>query len=628
MAWDYSAGASQWNITYVPDENFTSYYTITDTNGATYTGSYNGYAGMAEPSFTGCAGYTLTDGSWSGTTYSATINFPFAVSSNSVSNPTFIGQFHNKSNYYSEDFLWHASDASVIVHDGDLPDATSAEQDKYKWKIIPSISGLEISFTVKNVSTGTYIYSTATSNDHTTGVSLSATATPVQYLTISATDHVTTPYVLYIPSKKTYLSVGSVNGDASQKLGVYTSTHDGLSVGFLTYSDLIARYWTKNGIATKLTMLDKCGYPAANNDYAAALVGVQTAMNSSRYAGNATNYGNLYTWYNGLLAADVILPTAGFYTFRSSASWTYSNLYLMGTNSTTQTTCAALYATDNENYSDKGTIWYYDGTYMHNYSNGYAAVKDDSSMLGVATAAGVAGTTIAFQKASQTEWGSLNLKFATNRYLYANNGYTDAADGSSGLGYNWNVTAVTTLPISMNEVSGDYFSTIKLPVAVVIPEGLFAYSATVDDDVLTLTKVVENGVLAANIPVILYSASDVTSLVVSDKTGVSPEDNALSGTIAAATVTANENYVLSKNSSDVVGFYKYSGTEMPGFKAYLHQEGSNIKAFSFSFEDIEDAIRAIESKDSGFDIYDIAGRRVQQARKGLYIINGKKVMVK
>ena len=67
---------------------------------------------------------------------------------------------------------------------------------------------------------------------------------------------------------------------------------------------------------------------------------------------------------------------------------------------------------------------------------------------------------------------------------------------------------------------------------------------------------------------------------------------------------------------------------MPGFKAYLpaSAKSNGVKAFTFSFEDVEDAIRAIESENSNLEIYDIAGRRVQKAQKGLYIVNGKKVM--
>jgi hypothetical protein len=191
------------------------------------------------------------------------------------------------------------------------------------------------------------------------------------------------------------------------------------------------------------------------------------------------------------------------------------------------------------------------------------------------------------------------------------------------------IEPVDELPITMHEVDGANYATIKLPVAVEIPSGLSAYSAVADGTTLTLTKVVENGVLAANTPVILYSESDVESLAISNEAGTSPGTNELSGTIAAISTPTGTNYVLSKLEAKEVGFYKYTGSTIPGFKAYYNvPAASPVKGFTFSFEDAEDAIRAIESENSGLEIYDISGRRVQKAQKGLYIVNGKKVMFK
>ncbi len=204
----------------------------------------------------------------------------------------------------------------------------------------------------------------------------------------------------------------------------------------------------------------------------------------------------------------------------------------------------------------------------------------------------------------------------------------------SNANYNVKFEPLTSLPISMHQVpesTGSYYATINLPVAVEIPSDLKAYSAVANNNtqILTLTKVVENGVLKANSPVILYSETGVTSLDISNETGYSPDgSNELEGTIAAENVEANENYILSKNGDDV-GFYLYNNTVMPGFKAYLPADATtDVKAFTFCFEDVEDAIRAIECENSGLEIYDVAGRKVQKAQKGLYIVNGKKVMYK
>jgi hypothetical protein len=225
--------------------------------------------------------------------------------------------------------------------------------------------------------------------------------------------------------------------------------------------------------------------------------------------------------------------------------------------------------------------------------------------------------------------GTLRINGGNYLAADAGNDYVWTSSYGAETSKYWQFTEATSLPITMNASGGAYYATINLPVAVEIPSGLSAYSATALGDVMTLTKVVEGGVLAANKPVILYSESSVTSLTISNETGSSPAGtNELLGTTAALTVTANENYVLGTGSAGV-GFYKYNNTVMPGFKAYLPASATaSAKAYTFSFEDVEDAIRAIESENSGLEIYDISGRRVQKAQKGLYIVNGKKVMFK
>jgi len=106
---DYTSSTSIADNTITVVYTHTIDYTLTDANGATYTGSYSGIVGE-EPVFTGCAGYSLSDITWDGYSFTATINFPFAVSTH-----TFIGQFHNKRGYNSIDFLWHAESTGVLM---------------------------------------------------------------------------------------------------------------------------------------------------------------------------------------------------------------------------------------------------------------------------------------------------------------------------------------------------------------------------------------------------------------------------------------------------------------------------------------------------------------------------------
>lgn len=276
--------------------------------------------------------------------------------------------------------------------------------------------------------------------------------------------------------------------------------------------------------------------------------------------------------------------------------------------------------------ANASTIFYLDGNKLLSYTTGFYVTATCEP--------GTVGSTPSTYEFTPDGTAIDEFKIAGNSaYLYS---WVDTYDcfDRNGSTYadqcHMKVEKVTSLPITMRPGTKDgaYYATINLPVAVTIPSGLSAYSATADGTVMTLTKVVEDGVLAANQPVILYSKSDFDELAIATTAGTTAGSNELEGTIAAESVTANQNYVLGEHA-DVVGFYKFGGTTMPGFKAYLPVgKTSNVKAFTFRFEDVEDAIRAIESENSGLEIYDIAGRRVQQAQKGLYIINGKKVLFK
>ena len=89
-------------------------------------------------------------------------------------------------------------------------------------------------------------------------------------------------------------------------------------------------------------------------------------------------------------------------------------------------------------------------------------------------------------------------------------------------------------------------------------------------------------------------------------------------------------YVLSKKSKGV-GFYKWTGGKLGAGRVYLpvepNVEGAN--EFCAFFEDTTDAIQAIESAEQLVGpYYDLQGRRVEKPTKGVYIVNGQKVIIK
>lgn len=89
----------------------------------------------------------------------------------------------------------------------------------------------------------------------------------------------------------------------------------------------------------------------------------------------------------------------------------------------------------------------------------------------------------------------------------------------------------------------------------------------------------------------------------------------------------NFNYILNK-VNDTVGFYRAAGQKVAAGKAYISVAGAGVK--SFFLPGMTDGIQAVEAqgKMENAEIYNLAGQRVNAAKKGIYVINGKKVMVK
>lgn len=89
------------------------------------------------------------------------------------------------------------------------------------------------------------------------------------------------------------------------------------------------------------------------------------------------------------------------------------------------------------------------------------------------------------------------------------------------------------------------------------------------------------------------------------------------------------------NKSKGVGFYRWTGEELGAGRVYLNvigQGGSNAHEFVGFPEEDENGTTAIQDIESTEPItgpfYDLQGRRVDNPTKGIYIVNGKKIIIK
>ena len=168
------------------------------------------------------------------------------------------------------------------------------------------------------------------------------------------------------------------------------------------------------------------------------------------------------------------------------------------------------------------------------------------------------------------------------------------------------------------------------------------YTVTgVENERVQITEVTE---LAANVPYLIKNegSSDFSETLSGWGTATADKvDGTLTGVYTAQIIAASVDataeddgelrYVL-QTQNDGQAFYKVDAdfTATP-YKCFLTvaapKTGSTVKAFFLDFGG-EDAINGIEAETENAEIFNLAGQRVNKAQKGIYIVNGKKVLVK
>ena len=82
------------------------------------------------------------------------------------------------------------------------------------------------------------------------------------------------------------------------------------------------------------------------------------------------------------------------------------------------------------------------------------------------------------------------------------------------------------------------------------------------------------------------------------------------------------------NGSNGVGFYLANNQQVGVHRAYLNVPAEGAPFFGLNFDDETTGIRNIERTINDNQYYTLDGRRVAEPTKGLYIVNGKKVVIK
>lgn len=194
--------------------------------------------------------------------------------------------------------------------------------------------------------------------------------------------------------------------------------------------------------------------------------------------------------------------------------------------------------------------------------------------------------------------------------------------------------AFTTKALTVGNVSAN-IATYSSPFPVNLPDGVDAYIAKQEgENNVVLQKI--TGALPANTGVILSSETAKEYIPTARTTEalatVNAADNMLKPTTGSAVAADVNAYILSQNNGTAV-FKKLSSSDrtIAQYKAYLTLDGAQsaqLMNFAFAGSDLTGIQNVTETSAKSKTAYDLAGRKVGKLQKGIYIVNGKKVIVK
>ena len=286
----------------------------------------------------------------------------------------------------------------------------------------------------------------------------------------------------------------------------------------------------------------------------------------------------------------------------------------------------------------------YDGTNGLTITNGTKTNYWDHQYSVVAGSVDVSKEYIMLITAKGTSAANIHCNFA------------NARDGIFGVTTDWSTAEVlfgtpdATEWRGVNIQTGDYVGTINVKNASLHPvvEGslvevgeagystfsankavkmrnVIAYAAKYSGGNVVLTPVTE---IPAGAGVIIEAAEDNYKVPVIESASSIASVNDLQVSDGSVTGNSSTIYALGKKGG-VVGFVKVkSGVTIPAGKAYLTISAGARDFIGFD----DDDVTSIESVEQAAKVdnqyFNLAGQRVAQPTKGLYIVNGKKVILK
>lgn len=290
--------------------------------------------------------------------------------------------------------------------------------------------------------------------------------------------------------------------------------------------------------------------------------------------------------------------------------------------------------TETEALAEPGTVIRFepvegaDGQYRLMVQGRYFGNTRQSANVVLTDAAGAPAYTIAKANAGGRfvikdvtggDYAYLNLQSSSRNVL----GWSSGEDASR-----WYIVPATSLEVTLNSTEDATWASLYLPFGVELPDGLKAYTGTRNDAEQTVTLTAIDAV-PAETGVILEGSDETYTLIIDDVTA-DVTDNAFSGTNVQLTDIEKSSYYTLGNGSNGLGLYHPNETTLRANVAFMLKGAQGVQGYRLDLGGTTTGIEGAPAAgaDKADTWYDLSGRRVTAPTKGVYIQNGRKVVVK
>lgn len=216
-----------------------------------------------------------------------------------------------------------------------------------------------------------------------------------------------------------------------------------------------------------------------------------------------------------------------------------------------------------------------------------------------------------------------------NAYDYKNNKDTEKTNQSEDFDY---VVVKASLPTTETvSVSEAGYATYATTNNIVVPEGndVKVMTVTVNEGNSTITRheIPANKVIPANTGILVKAAQGDYNFAVTSKDGDELPTNNLVAAKEAVTSDGATFFALTKMDTKVGFAVVKEGVKIPASKAYLKVPASTPAKF-FGLDGEATGINSVKTTKADGAYYTLEGVKTTKPVKGLYIHNGKKIVVK